>query len=131
MMEQLQMVWPKNLQGAPQGVELPVEYVLRTFEPGDEHAYLDLLQSAGFNQSGNGTTITYLRDALPGGCFLVVHRSTGQLVATAVANHIPSGERRNVGELGWVAGRQEHSGKGLGRVVCAAVTSRLLEIGYQ
>ncbi|MCJ7738068.1 MAG: GNAT family N-acetyltransferase, partial [Anaerolineae bacterium] len=129
-MEQLQMIWPENLRKAPPGVELPADYELRSFESGDEDAYLDLLRSAGFNQSGDGTALSYLRHTIPGGCFLVVHRPTGQLVATAVANHAPSMERQRVGELGWVAARPEYSGKGLGRAVCAAVTARLLELGY-
>jgi len=130
-MKQLQMVWPEDLRDARPGAELPAEYELRTYDPGDEDAYLDLLQSAGFNQSGEGTALTYLRHTLPGGCFLVVHRPTGQLVATATANHEPSSERLAAGDMGWLAARPEHSGKGLGRAVCAAATARLLELGYE
>jgi mycothiol synthase len=35
------------------------------------------------------------------------------------------------GELGWVGADPEHKGKGLGRVVCAAVTTRFLRAGYK
>lgn len=34
------------------------------------------------------------------------------------------------GELGWVAADPAHAGKGLGYAVCAAVTARLLQAGY-
>ena len=35
------------------------------------------------------------------------------------------------GELGWLASDPKHSGKGLGLVVSAAVTERLMAAGYQ
>ena len=48
-----------------------------------------------------------------------------------MALHLPLEYHPCGGELGWVAGDPEHKGSGLGFAVCAAVTRRLLEIGYR
>ena len=48
-----------------------------------------------------------------------------------MATHMPSDLHPFGGELGWVAGDPDHSGKGLGRVVCSAVVKRYLDAGYK
>jgi predicted N-acetyltransferase YhbS len=62
---------------------------------------------------------------------MVIHEETGNIVATAMAVHGPTDAFPFGGELGWVAGDPEHSGKNLGMAVCSAVTSRLLDMGYR
>ena len=48
-----------------------------------------------------------------------------------MANHRPQEIHPFGGELGWVAGHPDHTGKGLGMAVCASVVRRLLQAGYK
>jgi len=128
---QLQMIWPEDLLSSPPDVVLPPDYGLRTFQRGDELAYLELMAIAGFTSSGGDPRQSFLKQTLPESCFLAVYEPTGQLVASAVANHCSLPQHPFGGELGWVAAHPEHSGNGLGRAVSAAATSRLIEIGYR
>jgi mycothiol synthase len=62
--------------------------------------------------------------------FLIIHRRTGQIVASASAHHQPIKHHRFGGELGWVAVAPDHRGKKLGAVTCQAAIKRLKEAGY-
>ena len=62
---------------------------------------------------------------------MVVHEASDQIVCTAMALHNYKGTYPFWGELGWLAGNPDHAGRGLGLVVSAAVTSRLMDAGYQ
>ena len=128
--QQLQMLWPERLLESPPGWTMPADYALRTFEPGDEEGYLNLMGVAGFgaDQEALGS---YFSRVLPDALFFIIHQPTSQIVATAMATHNPSPLHRFGGELGWVAGSPQHAGKGLGKAVCAAATVRLLERGYR
>ena len=64
------------------------------------------------------------------GLFFIVHDATGELVATAGANHSPSPLHPFAGQLGWVAVSPGHRGKRLGCCVCAAAVKRYLDAGY-
>ncbi|NIA20564.1 MAG: GNAT family N-acetyltransferase [Anaerolineaceae bacterium] len=128
---QLQMVWPKRLLGAPPEVKIPEGYILRQYEPADAEAHEILMHKAGFTTWNRKQLAAAMRNVLPGGFFLVEHRATGCLVATAMAWHNPSDLHPFGGELSWVAGDPQHKGRRLGLAVCAAATRRLLECGYR
>jgi mycothiol synthase len=129
--QQLQMLWPEHRVGSPPELIIPAEYKLRTFRSGDGAGYLEVMRAAGFDSFDSDAVGRWATGALPGGFFVIVHRATGQIVATAMANHNPSPMHPSGGELGWVAGSADHSGKRLGRGVCAAVTARFLAMGYR
>jgi mycothiol synthase len=134
--KQLQMLWPEHLVDAPPDSlapeqVLPDGYQLRTYRDEDEAGYLAVMHAAGFTFFDQEVVQRWLDKVLPDGFFLVVYRSTGQIVATAMATHNPSPLHPFGGELGWVAGSPDHAGKKLGRVVCAAATARFLRAGYR
>ena len=129
---QLQMLWPEALLNAPPEVRLTPDYELRIFDPArDLEAYLSLVHEAGFADFDSERVDACLARALPDGFFLVIHCPTQAVVATAMASHNPKPLHPYGGELGWVAGRPAHAGKGLGRAVCAAVVRRFLSAGYR
>ena len=86
---------------------------------------------AGFTRWNYEMLEPWLANILPDGWFLIEHRASDKIVASAMANHRPQDIHPFGGELGWVAGDPEHKGKGLGMAVCAAVMRRLLEGGYK
>jgi mycothiol synthase len=128
---QLQMIWPRGEVADPFRVPLPMGYVLRTYRPGDEPAFFHLMHLAGFAGWDEQTLRPWKERILPEGWFFAVHAETGTLAATAMTTHRANDEHPFGGELSWVAGHPEHAGKGLGRVVCAAVVRRYLAAGYR
>lgn len=128
--QQLRMVWPKERLQQPPPVNVAPGYILRTYRPGDEAAFFQVMGLAGFERWDMSTLLPWLSRILPNGWFLAVHEATGQIVATTMATHNPSELHPFGGELGWVAGHPDHAGKGLGAAVCAAVTQRFLQGGY-
>jgi mycothiol synthase len=68
---------------------------------------------------------------LPDGFFFAIDSATGKLAATAMACHNPTSLHPFGATLSCVAVDPLHRGKGLGYVVSAAVTQRLLHAGYQ
>ena len=128
--QQLRMVWPKTLLDQPPAVALPKGYRLRTYRPGDEPSFFHVMSLAGFESWDMAKLLPWLQKILPEGWFLAEHIASNQLVATSMAVHNPNQYYPFSGELGWVAGHPDHAGRGLGGVVCAAVTARLLRGGY-
>jgi mycothiol synthase len=126
------MLWPKARLAAPPELSLQPEYALRIFRPGeDEEGYLSVMHAAGFTQFDDASVARCLERALPDGFFVVEHAPSGEIVATAQANHAPKPLHPFGGELGWVAASPAHSGKGLGAAVCAAVVRRFISAGYR
>jgi|GEM_PF-109654 len=130
VIQQLQMAWPKNRLKAPPAWSLPKGYILRTYQPGDDAAYIRLMHNAGFKGWDKKTVQSTLSRSLPNGLFFVVERKTSVLAATTVATHGSLSGHPFGGELGWVACDPEHRGKNLSYVTCAAVTKRFLDAGY-
>ncbi|MGQ9632492.1 MAG: GNAT family N-acetyltransferase [bacterium] len=128
---QLQMIWPKDRLNGPPSWSLPEGYTLRTYREGDAGEYIKLMRAAGFASWNESNLEDVLKKCLPGGLFFVVHNGTGAIVATSVAVHNPIEDHPFGGELGWVAADPAHRGRGLGYVVCAAVTKRFLDAGYK
>jgi mycothiol synthase len=129
--QQLQMMWPKDRLNDPPTWTVPDGYTLRTYRPGDEDGYIRIMKLAGFNYWDLKYIHGVLDTSLPEGLFFIVHNETNTIVATTVATHNPLKLHPFGGELGWVAGDPEHKGKGLGYIVCAAVTKRYLDAGYR
>jgi mycothiol synthase len=129
--KQLQMVWPKRLLKSPPEIVVAEGYELRVFQPGDEFQYLEVTHAAGFENWDLERLRKIQARCLPDGLFVIEHLESGQLVATALAQRNTSELHPEGGELGWVAARPEHGGKGLGLAVCAAATRRFLEDGFE
>ncbi len=128
---QLQTVWPEPLLDAPPAVRLPPGYTLRTYRPGDEARFYEVMELAGWPGWDDERLKPWMARILPEGWCMAVHAASGTIVATAMALHSHSELHPFGGELGWVAGDPAHAGKGLGSAVCAAVTSRLIAAGYR
>jgi mycothiol synthase len=129
---QLRMVWPQHLLDAPPSVTIHPDYELRTYHPGDEAGWYVLMELAGFGLWDEARLHeSTFNTILPAGWFLAVHRTSGELVASAMSSHAPSTLHPFGGALNWVAGHPAHTGKQLGMTVCAAVTARLLAAGYE
>ncbi len=67
---------------------------------------------------------------------MVIHEEAGlegqgEIVASAMALRSQTKTPPFEGELGWLAGDPAHAGKGLGRAVSAAVTTRFIGAGFR
>jgi len=122
------MFWAEHLPNTSLTVPLPLEYSLRTYQPGDEPRFLEIMALAGWQGWDDEKLAPWLPRILPEGWFMVIHEGSSEIAATCMA--LTSDEYPNGGELGWLACDPAHQGKGLGRVVSAAVTKRFLEEGY-
>jgi mycothiol synthase len=129
--QQLQMIWPRHRLAERPVWTLPAGYGLRSWRDGDAEAYVALMQRAGFATWGPDKLAAALERCLPLSLFFVVHQLTGLFVASASAHHHPTEMHPFGGELSWVAADPAHRGKGLGQVVCAISTCRLLDLGYE
>jgi len=128
---QLQMVWPKHLLDAPPPVHLPPGYTLRTYRPGDEPGWFRVMALAGWPGWDDAKLRPWLARIPPESWFMVIHEASGEIVATAMGLHDHSTDHPFGGELGWVASDGAHAGRGLGLVISAAVTARLIAAGYR
>jgi mycothiol synthase len=128
---QLQMVWPEHRLATPPLVQLPPGYTLRPYQPGDERRFYQVMALAGWPGWNDDLMRPWLARILPEGWFMAIHTESSQIVATAMAMHSHSELHPFGGELGWVASDPAHAGQGLGLVVSAAVTARLIAAGYR
>ena len=128
---QLQMVWPAPRFATPPVAHVPPGYTLRTYQPGDEPGFYQVMALAGWPGWDDEKLRPWIARIPPGSWFMIIHDATNTLVATAMGLHDHSDDHPFGGELGWVAADPAHHGKGLGTAVCAAVTARLIAAGYQ
>lgn len=128
---QLQMVWPDHLLDQPPAVRVAQGYHLRTYRPGDEPRFYEVMALAGWPGWDDERLRPWIARIPPGSWFMAVHTASDQIVATAMGLHDHSDDHPFGGELGWVAADPAHSGQGLGLAVSAAVTARLLAAGYR
>lgn len=125
---QLRMTYPVG-----QSCEMPTlpdGYVLRQLCDDDIPAYIAMMDKVGFCSWTKQFARDMLALTLPGGAFVMVDDQSGQLVATALAQHVHHPSHPNGGQMGWVAADPQHRGKGLGKIVCAVATRRLIDAGY-
>ena len=122
---QLEMVRPAR---TPVDVPvLPDGYTLREYRDGDEAAYHDLFQLAWPDL---GTLPHTRKHALRGGFLVVQANTSGLLVGSCVAFSPETPAHGENGSLGWLVVDPAHGGRGLGRLLAATVTNRLVEEGY-
>ena len=106
-------------------------YGLRTFRPGDEDAWLALLQSGDFGM-WNRTRLKVMLagehvKVPPEGIFFVT--VDDRPVGTASTYLHPRADGV-APELGWVVVAPEHRGQGLGLLVCQAVLAYIGRLGF-
>jgi predicted TIM-barrel fold metal-dependent hydrolase/ribosomal protein S18 acetylase RimI-like enzyme len=130
VVQQLQMVYPAGRRIPGRDLRVPAGYAIRNYREGDAARFIRLMRRAGFTTWDRKTLDALLRSALPGGIFLVVHKRSGDLAATASATHNPTEQHVAGGELGWVACDPAQRGRGLGALACALVQQRFQAAGY-
>jgi GNAT superfamily N-acetyltransferase len=108
---------------------VPIGSQLRQFRAGDERPYQDLFHLAFADE---GRLPETLDRALDRGFFVVKHLASGDLVASCVALGGGSSPRHpGAGQLGWLVTDPAHTYKGVGTLVAASVTNRLIASGYR
>lgn len=122
---QLEMARASSL-GFVDAPAVPQGYVLRQLRSGDEVAYDDLFHLAFADQGRYEETVGR---ALEGGFFVIEHQASRELVASCVAMRGSSSPRHESGQLGWLVTDPSHTRKGLGKIVAASVTNRLVAEG--
>ncbi len=123
--QQLEMVRygssPVDVPAVPEG------YSLRQYVEGDRASYWKLFSEVFKTNS----RLDNLRTAaLPGGFFVIVQESNGNVIASSVAADYKRNGHSETGSLQWVMADPAQSGKGLGKITVAAVTNRLAAADY-
>jgi mycothiol synthase len=116
-------------------VALPEKYALRTYRPGDETAWAEIMNSGDMGTWGVARTRTELTGRPfpqfdPDGLFFVVDQAENRPIGSACAWLLEPAETET-GVLHMVCVLPEHRGHRLGYVVCLAVLHRLRERGYR
>ena len=124
---QLEMVRPSSF-GLVDVPSTPDGYALRELRSGDEVPYDDLFHLAFADEGRFQETIAR---TLPGGFFVVEHLASHELEASCVAMRGSSSPRHKAGQLGWLVTDPSHTRKGLGTMVSASVTNRLVAEGCE
>ena len=128
---QLRMVWPKTLLGQQIECNIPPGYKIRLYKNGDEERFFEIMALSGWESWDQDTLDPWLAKIIPDSWFMIIENTSNLIVCTAMALHNYKGIYPFWGELGWLASDPKHSGKGLGLVVSAAVTERLMDAGYR
>jgi mycothiol synthase len=106
---------------------LPEGYLQRSYRPGDEAGWLELLLACGFDEWDLKAVDEHLRDLERREGSSVVVRG-GRIVAATFASRQNS--PRRAGVLDYVVCHPEYRGLGLGRAVCVAVLRFFAGRGY-
>ena len=125
---QLEMVRPSVARVRVPRV--PEGYVLRQFRAGDEAAYDELFRLAFADEGRFGEMVEH---ALEGGFFVIECLASGELVSSCQAwrgSSIMPGHPGAAG-IGWLVTDPSHARRGLGTIVAACATNRLVEAGYR
>ena len=111
---QLQMVWPEHLLSAPPAAPLPPGYTLRTYRPGDEPRFYEVMALAGWPGWDDEKLRPWLARIPPGSWFMVVHEASDQIVATAMGlhDHSDAASVRRRGGLGRLRSGTHRQGAG-------------------
>jgi mycothiol synthase len=123
------MVRPR-LEHLPE-ISVPAGYELRTYRPGDEAAWCEIMNTGigtGWTAEKCRAELTEQEPFLPDGCFFAT--KSGEAVATACAYDIPP-EGVNAAQVHMVCAKPAHRGRGLGRLVTLAVLHYMRKHGYQ
>jgi uncharacterized protein (DUF952 family)/GNAT superfamily N-acetyltransferase len=110
----------------------PPCFELRTYRPGDEDAWLELLSSGYFGPWDRARLDRMLaggRAPMPlEGVFFV---TAGDLPVGTACTFLHPGQAGAIPELGWVAVNPAHRGQGLGRLACLAVLNYVKKLGFR
>lgn len=128
---QVQMDWPARLLVSPPDIATPPGFTLRTYQPGDEPAYYQLMHAVGWDFWDESKLGEWLPRILPEGWFFLVHDASGKLVATTMAVHSHTPDHLFGGEVGWVAVAPPFQGQHLSQIVVTAALRRLIEGKYR
>jgi len=128
---QLQMIWPQRLLSKPPEILVPDGYYLRTYSPGDEPGWYKLMDLAGWPGWDAKMLEPWKARILPYSWLMILSRENRVIVSSAMGLHEHTDLHAFGGQLGWVARDPAHSGLKLGMAVCAAVTARLIGMGYE
>ena len=127
---QLWMVWRPLKRKRPISLRLARGYCIRTYRPGDEAAFLELMASGDFDPWDRQKLAYNVSKILPQGWFFALQEETKSIVGTAMCLHNYYGRTPFVGDVGWLACHPAHRGKGLGYSLTAQVTNRFCDAGY-
>ena len=127
---QLHMVWPETVTACPQPA-LPSGFTIRTYCPGDEEPFLQLMAGGEFDPWDEEKLAYNKARIIPEGWFFAAETATGDVCGTGMCLHNYTGRTPFAGDLGWLAVDPAHRGKGLGSVLTARVTARFLAAGYR
>ncbi len=127
---QLYMVWPTASRRFPIDPATAEGYAIRTYQPGDERHFLELVALMDFDPFDAQKLEYNLARILPQGWFFAVEQATLAVVGTAMCLHNYSGATPFGGDVGWLACHPAHTGNGLGYALSAYVTNRFHEAGY-
>ena len=131
MTEQLHFLWPLHRRFSPPDVRLPSGYQLRTYRPGDESRFFQVMSLAGWPGWDETRLRPWQERLVADGWFMVVHMKSGLIVATAMALRDCGEFGEPGGEVGWVACVPQHRRRGLGSAVTAAAVRHLLSSGFR
>jgi mycothiol synthase len=124
----LEMIWPKTTPNNSLKIKIDSRYKLRQFDVHDTQNYYEIFIAANMQKP---PLDYWQKHLLPNGFFVAEHIASNSLVAACFASHHPTSRHQRAGNLGWLAVDPAHRGKGLGLSLSAAVTSRLIEAGYE
>ena len=127
---QLHMVWRADGRRLPIDPMTAEGYIIRTYRPGDEEHFLELMALMDFDRFDAPKLAYNVARILPEGWFFAVEQSTLEVVGTAMCLHNYTGHTPFGGDVGWLACRPAHTGKGLGYALSAHVTNRFHQAGY-
>lgn len=120
----------ENLDNLPEPI-IPSEYILRTYQPGDEFAWCEIME----DNIGRNWTIEICRNKIikdprfqPKNFIFITHQGNPIASACAWRKNL---QEQVVGEIHMVAVKKNHRGKGLGHLLNAAVLTQLKILGFQ
>lgn len=82
------MIWPERLLTTPPMVHIPDGYTIRTYNPGDEARFYEVMARAGWPGWNDKKLQPWLSRILPDGWFMIIDETSEQIVATAMSLHI-------------------------------------------
>ena len=127
---QLRMIWPSDRLGESIEPDTAPEYVIRTYQPGDEVFFLSLMAKMDFDPWDEEKLHYNMSRVLPDGWFFAIETASETLVGTAMCLHNYTDNTPFTGDVGWLACDSNHRGRGLGYALIAHVTNRFLRAGY-
>ncbi len=89
------------------------------------------MRRAGFPGWDGQALRQAMRLFVPQGFFLVAEKGTGTVIAMMAARHVSEDRHEGGADIGWLTADASHAGHGLGYILTAATTNRLIEVGYK